>query len=105
MSKGEFHFKTELKPRNIGYYKADKRDYGSPIKAIVDWEFICDVRDYGVKTAKPIIHSITIIFNSGKKITITENIDISAEAIDEPYPVSWKVYDISVSDNYVDVQF
>ena len=40
-----------------------------------------------------------------EKITITENIDISAEAIDEPYPVSWKVYDISVSDNYVDVQF
>ena len=102
MSKGRYPFTTFLGSKYIGYYKDDHIGHSDVLRAEIEWEFLLEVRDYGVRTAKAIVHKITVEFEDRTKLVIDDGFEIS-----EPVEINegWSICDISVCEDYVDIQF
>ena len=102
MSNGGYHFSTKLKSRYIGYYKDDHIGHSDVISAVIHWEFLLEGGVKGIDVAHPIIHEVIIEFEDETELIIKRNFQIS-QPID--YLDGWVIRDMSVCEDYVDIQF
>lgn len=101
MSNGTFQFTTELEEKYIGYYRDDYMTAPGILKAIIDWEFILDIKEWGVKTAEPTVSRITILFEDDNELIIDNDIDIDPPENNE----KWIPVSVYISDNHAEVVF
>lgn len=72
----EFNFTTELEEGYIGNYKDDLQTTSDPIRAIIEWDFLLDIKEWGVKIAEPVINKVTVYFEDDSKLIIEDDFDI-----------------------------
>ena len=101
MSRGEFKFTTELNFDKIGYYKDDYRNTPDPVKAVIEWEFVLEVKEWGIKTAEPEVISIAILFEDDSELVIDDGIDCESP----DHHKCWIPASVEIYEDSVEVQF